>query len=533
MLFRCCAICCVIILTSSDSFCENKLDIYQKQGKESGHMFKNFEFSPENINAITPNELKGKKFDRDTAYKQINNVSHTNSDKYPKNELDPTIISVLENAENSVVPVSPLNDTTKETIEKCTIENHYEIMNLHHFLNVEVIHKPKITKTVQICKGHKSEEKSDSPESDKRQKRKSFSNNPNIKTFSVNVKNKGLGHRDIIASKWTHTDNATCCDSFYEKEIEISPEVWTENDYWNIENPELINSLNCTLINTSTGNSETHLINGKEVLRPFWSKIQTLQCVKKNSNSCEFLKEKNCILTFETCIKQINGKCVILEQTYKCQTRKEHSLPNLKGIYGTNSTLWETEYLPNKDMSDVTTKLAVFDEMKKELQNSQSTDIREVHIFKGNIEQCSKSIADDLMYDCCFDMDGLTNKLKLSKCTSDEIALVESRRKGLTHYIGEKKAEFLGLWTSRKEHVFCVFPSKLSRVFQEEARKQLKLDWGTSEKPDCRGLTQQEIKQLNFTKLDLTEAFELPKTPDHTERVQKIEEKLKQRIEAM
>ena len=84
-----------------------------------------------------------------------------------------------------------------------------------------------------------------------------------------------------------------------------------------------------------------------------------------------------------------------------------------------------------------------------------------------------------------------------------------------------------------KGQIYCVFPSKLSRVFQEVARRQLNIDWGTADKPDCRGLTQEEIKKLDFSKLDLSEAFELPQMPDYQEKLQNIEDRLKQRIEAM
>jgi conjugal transfer mating pair stabilization protein TraN len=108
--------------------------------------------------------------------------------------------------------------------------------------------------------------------------------------------------------------------------------------------------------------------------------------------------------------------------------------------------------------------------MKQELQQTGHSDVRTVRLFTGTKNSCSVNIADNLFYDCCFDMDGLANKIKLSKCTAEELSLAKSRRKGLCHYIGVKTEKVLGLWVSRKEHLFCVFPTKLSKVFQPTFR---------------------------------------------------------------
>jgi conjugal transfer mating pair stabilization protein TraN len=134
------------------------------------------------------------------------------------------------------------------------------------------------------------------------------------------------------------------------------------------------------------------------------------------------------------------------------------------------------------------------------------------------------------MYDCCQDMEGLAVDLKLSKCTIDEIALAESKKKGLAHYIGKKDGNFANLWKSREDHLFCIFPTKLARIFQEQAREQLNINWGDAHDPDCRGLTLEEIKKLNFSKISLKEAFEEPKTPETQDKIQRIEERLKNKL---
>ena len=168
--------------------------------------------------------------------------------------------------------------------------------------------------------------------------------------------------------------------------------------------------------------------------------------------------------------------------------------------------------------------------MKNELEKYNISDATKVQIFSGKKGKCSKSTANDLLYDCCFSFHGLAKDIQLSKCSADELALSEMREKGLCHYIGSYDEKFLELWKSRKEHVFCCFPSKLSRVFQEKSREQLKISWGEPETPNCRGLSQEEIGRLNFSTMDLSEAFDPPSQHDFSEKIQHIEERLKARL---
>ena len=78
-------------------------------------------------------------------------------------------------------------------------------------------------------------------------------------------------------------------------------------------------------------------------------------------------------------------------------------------------------------------------------------------------------------------------------------------------------------------HIFCCFSSKLGKVFNVEARKQLGLSFGDASNPRCGGLTQDQIKRLNLDKLDLSEAFEMPEG-DLEERLERLKNKINQGI---
>lgn len=534
MLFRRCAAYTFAFLAIT-TFIQAKdvLDEYQKRGKDLGRSLKPIELSDKDLESLMPKDLRGQEFDGEIARKQLNTTPYQPMESHLK-KIDPAIQATIENGENALKELQePLMQEEKivETTEKCLVETTFVPMTLNHTLEVNIKHQPQVMQKTKICRGHYTKEKSDQPKKDKSNKKKQLSNDPTVKSFDVRVEKTGMLHRDLVIAHWWHIDNASNCNLFLEEDKQMTPEKWEEIDIWTMDRPEILNSLDCTLLSTIDGSQETRIIEGRSVTRPFWTKKHELQCRLQRNKQCQFLTNKNCRLVGENCLEKEGEQCKVLEKIFKCRQYQKQPLFNVKDIYGTDPQLWDTIFEPSQTFPDVYTKLSVFDEIKRELQMSQAGDIRSVQLFKGMEQQCSKSIAKDVMYDCCIDMDGLATKMKLSKCTSDEIALADYSRKGLTHYVGVKKEKFLGLWVSRKEHVFCVFPTKLSRVFQEESRKQLNIEWGTADSPDCRGLTQEELKRLDFSKLDLMEAFEIPKEINSEEKIRNIEEHLKLRLQ--
>lgn len=519
---------------SANASRDEALDVYKKRGEKRATGTPCLELNEKQVMSLTPKDLKGQTFDGEQARRQLSSTTHQNLEKAP-GKLDPSIALIIENTETALQSKTGnifQENQPQETIEKCLVERVLIPVTINHTLTVKVIQKPEVSCKIRSCQGHRDTKKSRDPNHTKRKKEKELKEDPTIKSYSVFIEENGIGHRDVVISQYTHVDNTLDCKNFKEN-TSITPGKPEELDTWHAEKQTLTDGLECSLVNEIKGPAETRIIDGRPVNRPFWTKTQNMQCFQNRQNNCAFMQNNVCIQTYEECIKYSEGKCMVWEKTFKCRPKDPHKIAqDFKG-YGKDPQLWEKSHKPNSAFSDVATKLAVFDEMKKELQDSNSEDVRVVSLFKGIKQQCSKSVLKDVMYDCCFEMDGFATKIKLSKCTSDEIVLAESRRKGLTHLIGIKKEEFLGLWESRKEHVFCVFPTKLSRVFQEEARKQLGIEWGSADHPDCRGLTQEEIKKLDFTKLNLVEAFELPPEIDQGERIQRIEDRLKQRIEKM
>lgn len=103
-------------------------------------------------------------------------------------------------------------------------------------------------------------------------------------------------------------------------------------------------------------------------------------------------------------------------------------------------------------------------------------------------------------------------------CTEDETKLNMLKDQRLCtqpNAIGTYcSADFLGSCLARRE-AYCCFSSAFGRVFQEQARPQLGLNFGSPRNPECSGLTLAQMKQLDFDKMDLSEWINMLKITQH------------------
>ena len=88
----------------------------------------------------------------------------------------------------------------------------------------------------------------------------------------------------------------------------------------------------------------------------------------------------------------------------------------------------------------------------------------------------------------------------LGNCSPGEVELARERNLGRTQYLGQYCARRVLGVCIRRDRAWCVFGSKLGRIFQQQGRAQLGVGWGS-----CRGLTVAEIERVDFDALDLSE----------------------------
>jgi|694.fasta_scaffold03135_20 conjugal transfer mating pair stabilization protein TraN len=413
-------------------------------------------------------------------------------------------------------------------IEKCQLSGAPSVVTAIRNLSVNVINKSEEV-FIKICNGHKEEEehfwKSNAKRAEEKLKKK-FREDATIKDFEVWVSGGGTFSHYKVKSRWTHIDDCEKCQSF-KKQSQIRSQLEDAEDKWDYEglndldlfaNPDFtLVSQDCLDANSSKW------INGKEIFRQCWKEKLTFFHFLPQNNNCAFLSQHNCEQVQKQCVKDGPLGCCLWQLIFRCFKKITRKITNdgKTDFLGVEDI--QVEYELNNSYSEVIAKLAVLEEIQKDLKNSQGMDVTKIEIFKGKKMECSKSIASNLIYDCCFNYKGLAKQVGLAKCTSEELILADMQEQGLCHYVGVHEEKKLGIKV-KDIHVFCSYPSKLSRVFHEKARKQLNKDWGTPSHPNCGGLTIDEISKINFSKLDLSEAF------DQVSR--KLPENFKAKLEA-
>lgn len=251
--------------------------------------------------------------------------------------------------------------------------------------------------------------------------------------------------------------------------------------------------------------NQTRDIEGIPIKRDCWQETMTYACSYPAKDNCGPLRARGCAQIDSACKQYVGNVCVVYQQTYQC---KESPRTTFQIQGGNTSTLkvpfcmdgncrdqsWE----PNDEMMSSIAQLSILKEMQGNFENG--------FLFKGEDNRCSKYITS--FKDCCGSGKGWGNDVGLGSCKAQEKLLSKRRKLGLCHRVGtycDKKV--LGQCVKKKTS-YCCFGSKLLKAFHEQGRPQIGMGWGSPKHPLCRGFTIQEIQRIDFSKLDLREAFE-------------------------
>lgn len=502
------------------------------------------------VDEITPSDVKGKSFDSSSVLESIKNQKKVNSEslefltssEVQKNQEDNKSFdeneSFITRSDEFSRPNSSNNfnnsDSLEYTLKKCTKTGAATIISVVRELSIKNIGAP-----CKICDGHNKNEVGLSKKNALKTEQKyhqQFSEDDSIKSFSIDKEIvKSFPKIYVLAINWFHKDNSSGCDNFHliqANQQEIEEWVYTDSEALSIAKSPEYSLIDQTCLDANS----SKVIQGKEYKRKCWKEKLSYLSQTSSSTDCLFSGEDNCELISQKCLQEGYNGCALWELTFKCFSKKKNntSYPDNGAIQGFAEDNWSTEYEPNQSLGEITAKFGVFAEIKKDLENTNSSDALNAKVFNGQKLKCGKSVSEDLLYDCCFNNSGLARQIGLSKCDSEELALAEMKEKGLCHYIGSYEEKMMGMWKSRDEHVFCCFSSKLARVLHEEVRKQLNIDWGKPKHPNCGGFLMEEISRLDFSKINLTNAVET--TSQHLptnieEKLKAFQNKLKNKIE--
>lgn len=286
-----------------------------------------------------------------------------------------------------------------------------------------------------------------------------------------------------------------------------------------------------------TQGSATRLINGFSVTKPCWQETFTYQCSVPSKNDCDILRNRGCHQTHSKCQQFIGKTCVLYTQTFTCSkpSSQKGSGIRTKIVCGDAPQCFsgdcvEQGYSLNTEMLQAVSQMSIL----KELQNQVKNGIPE--IFKGEDNRCTRNIAD--FRDCCGSDGGWGTSLNLAPtCSLQEKELKLKRKNKQCRRIGTYcSRKVLGLCVE-KTTTFCCFGSSFLRTLQEQARDQIRLGWGSTESPVCRGLTVEELSKVDFSKLDLREIFQeisaRYKQPQNAVMSQKIQSRMNEIQESL
>jgi Type-1V conjugative transfer system mating pair stabilisation len=241
-------------------------------------------------------------------------------------------------------------------------------------------------------------------------------------------------------------------------------------------------------------------------------------------SKCSFQSSK--CLNFST-----ENICNYTQNIYSCATTTTTSTANVtcgSNVYCINGQCTKVEAdSDTKDFVKSISYLQALNQMGKDSEASADN----VKIFTGTKNSCDK---DAVSYNNCCKDSGWGQDYLGASCKENEIALMKSQEKKLCHYVGSycsKKIPIIGTCQTTTKS-YCCFGSKISRVINEQGKAQLGIGWGSGASPDCRGLTANELQNLKFDTMDLSEITSDIASQASPPSQSYIEGKVKQTVEA-
>jgi conjugal transfer mating pair stabilization protein TraN len=415
--------------------------------------------------------------------------------------------------ETGITSVKTRTNATEERFETCLESGTYQLFLIQKRV-VEVT--PEVAQETRHCRGHEEHEKlhlESNAKDYRRKKEKKLAEDTSISSYKVKITEGGIAHRYVVVSTWTHKDQIACKNSIVERKI---VQEASEKDRWETDNPEALSSLSsnphCRMLYSKVKvGPETRSIGGSQVFRDSWEMQLFFSCGDDSHSKCAKLREKGATIYKKKCLKSVpfnEHECDLWEKVYKVSNGKVFQDSEVsfseEEIWGLSDN-FDASYEANADFGPAVTTLDILSDIKQDAEKTHSDFSGEkCEVFKGLVRECQRSFIEGSIYDCCSKMDGVAVASKLCRCTSEEKDLAKKREEGKCHYVGTYEKNF----GTEKVQAFCCFPTKLARVIHEEGRKQLGLKWGSAEKPKCSGLTVNQLKSLDFSRIDLSEVVE-------------------------
>ncbi|WP_217480801.1 type-F conjugative transfer system mating-pair stabilization protein TraN [Enterobacter chuandaensis] len=315
-------------------------------------------------------------------------------------------------------------------------------------------------------------------------------------------------------------------------QIEIPAKKWVPDVVWNESCP--FSKSEGTLKKTECiepGSTKTVVVDGVSypVTQACWKYKDTYMTQAADNGTCKtYMNNPACTLASRTCVftAEDGSGCLHEYATYSCETRTSGQVMICGGdTFCLDGDCERAQNGKNNDFAPVVSALAALAAAGKDVAAINSVNVR---AFTGSAKFCKKFAAG--FSNCCKD-GGWGQDVGLARCSSEEKALGKAKENKLTVSIGEFcSKKVLGVCLEKKRS-YCQFDSKLAQIVQQQGRNgQLHIGFGKASSPDCRGITQTELQQINFEALDFSNFFDdlqkNKKIPDNDTLTKRVREEI-------
>ena len=259
--------------------------------------------------------------------------------------------------------------------------------------------------------------------------------------------------------------------------------------------------------------AETRNINGKNVHKDCWKWDRQYICRTDTFiDECKSLPEHCKIVGEPICLhfNQVDKTCDHKEIKYQCNETKTFQRECKEKEFCLGGICEKSTRHRHNDFGSSISYLSVLAQMKsndlegcrcphgKSTCESSEIDPASCKFFTGGAKQCAKAP----QFNCCTEKGFLRQPLK---CEQEEKDLFQLRKANLCHYVGGWKGK--GVKRVIKYQSYCCFKSKLAKIIQVQGRKQLGMSFGNDRSPNCRSLSLEEIRRLDFSRIDFSELY--------------------------
>ncbi|ELI5720917.1 conjugal transfer protein TraN [Vibrio fluvialis] len=280
-------------------------------------------------------------------------------------------------------------------------------------------------------------------------------------------------------------------------------------------NTQIMNQYNCSVEGEGcTVGQQTRTVGGEVYTQSCWEKTENWTCPVEDT--CKLLPRKPvdiqnmnegdtyCETSKSKCILNVNGVCLQTQNEETCSTKLPDDLDLNCDIElqcnGTeeerdNNPLCKTDdYYTGTSMATAITKLSILKEIGGHF------DPNSLRFFTGEPMACSKGALGT--FNCCSDS-GWANDVGAHSCSTEEKDLAVAKQKNMAIEVGTYCAEKTAFGICiRHKTSYCVYDSEISKITMSAAKSQLGKSFGESKNPDCTGLTQDELVNLNWDEVD-------------------------------